>query len=225
MPYERDSDIRVRDANDQWKSTLGTEDGALYTSEWMQRQIIKGNGYGANMGSLSAPETLQAAVITTLRPSFWIRVPSGTTIIPFSVFVTVEDTAAVSNLEIALGSSSIDIGNGTSSAATLGPVNLNTGQGNGSLCVARQDASGDTTAAGDPTLNWWRVVKNEDNVTTPATAGELQFEWAPGIGRLPVIQGPGTLHLSIGAIAGAAAVIAYAGAQWLEFTGSDLPLL
>ena len=223
MPGQRDADVRVRDAEQNWKPSLGTKDGALYTADWVQRQIIKGNGYGASMGSLSAPETLQAAVITTRRPSLWIRVPVGTTIIPIYCGVTIEDTAVVSNLEIALGPVSIDPGNGTSSAITLGPVNLNTGKGDGSLCTPRQDASGDNVAASDPTLNFWRVVKNEDNVTTPATAGPLFFSWEP-TGRYPVIQGAGAISLSIGGIAGAA-VIGYAHMEWIELSGEDLPLL
>ena len=224
MPGQRDADVRVRDAEQNWKPSLGTKDGALYTAEWVQRQIIKGNGYGASMGSLSAPETLQAAVITALRPSMWIRVPQDVTIIPIYCSVTIEDTAATNNLEMALGSVGIDPGNGTSSAITLGPVNLNTGRGDGSQCTPRQDASGDNAAASDPTLNFWRVVKNEDNVTTPATGGNLFFPWEPK-GRYPVIEGPGALSLSIGAIAGAAAVIAYAHMEWIELSGEDLPLL
>lgn len=224
MPWERDVDVRVRDAEENWKAALATKDGALYTADWIQRQIVKGNGYIANMGSLSAPETLQTAVITTLRPSFWVRVPEGTTIIPIYASVTAEDTAATGNLEIALGASPIDPGNGTSSAATFGPVNLNTGKSNGSNCTPRQDASGNCTAASDPTSNFWREIKFEDNAQTPATAGKSHFEWEP-LGRMPVIEGPGALHMSIGAIAGAAAVIAFACAQWIELTGEDLPLL
>lgn len=224
MPYERDSDVRVKPTGRSFTAALGTLDGALYTSEWIQRQIIKGNGFAASMGELSAPETLQTVIITTRRPSMWLRVPAGTTIIPIYTSVTFEDTAATNNAEVSLGIVGIDPGNGTSSAITNGPVNLNTGSGNGSKVVPRQDATGDNVASSDITADLWRFIKGEDNVATPATGGQLLFEWEPK-GRFPVIQGPGALSLSIGAIAGVAAVIAYASMQWIELTGEDLPLL
>ena len=227
MPGEEDTAIRVRDAEQNWKGALATKDGALYTAEWIQRQIIKGNGYGANMGSLSAAELLQTILITTLRPSFWIRVPVGTTIIPFYTSVTVEDTGATNNLEIVLGPVRIDPGNGSSAAATLGgadPVNLHTGKGNASKCLVRQDSTAAVLAGSDPLLNNWRIVKGEDNVATPATAGENTFEYEPK-GRYPVIVGPGAWSLTIGAIANTTAPSAYAHMQWIELSGEDLPLL
>ena len=227
MPGEEDTAIRVRDAEQNWKGALATKDGALYTADWVQRQIIKGNGYGANMGSLSAPEVLQTILITTRRPSLWIRVPTNVTIIPFYTSVTVEDTGATANLEFVLGPVRIDPGNGSSAAATLGgddPVNLHTGKGNASLCTVRQDSTAVVLAGSDPLLNNWRGVKSEDNVATPATAGNLMFEYEPK-GRYPIIVGPGAWSLTIGAIANTTAPIAFAHMQWIELSGEDLPLL
>ena len=193
MPYERDSDVRVKPTGRAFTAALGTLDGALYTSDWIQRQIIKGNGFAASMGELSAPETLQAAVITTRRPSLWLRVPAGVTILPFYTSVTVEDTAATLNLEISLGVVALDPGNGTSSAVTNGPVNLNTGSGNGSLVTPRQDASGDNVAASDITADLWRVIKSEDNVTRlgkPVIVSRGQPRILPAVTRPKVEEPP-----------------------------------
>lgn len=228
MPWERDVDNRFkvgsasirRVADGNWAPARATRDGSLYTADWIQGCIIEGKGHEAGIGLLSDSEALQAAVITTLRPSLWIRVPTDTTILPIHASITVEDTAAVSNFEAVLGASIIDIGNGTSSAADFGPINMVTRGGVGK-CTARQEATGDTTTAGDPPSTFWRVIKFEDNVQTPATAGPSNFEWA-GYPRLPVLVGPATLQLNIGAIAGAAAPIVFATLQWLEFDTKEI---
>ena len=88
-------------------------------------------------------------------------------------------------------------------------------------CTARQEASGNVTAASDPPSTFWRVIKLEDNVATPATAAQSAFEWN-GYPRCPVLVGPATLHLSIGAIAGATAPTVFAMLQWLEFETGEI---
>ena len=105
MPWERDVDLRVkagsasvrRGADSQWMPARATRDGSLYTADWIQGCIIEGKGHEAGIGLLSDPEALQAAVITTLRPSLWIRVPTDTTIIPIHADITIEDTGATNN--------------------------------------------------------------------------------------------------------------------------------
>lgn len=228
MPWERDVDARAkvgsasvrRVADGQWAPNRATRDGSLYTADWIQGCIIEGKGHEAGIGLLSDPELLQTTVITTLRPMLWIRVPVDTTILPLHASITVEDTAATGNFEAALGASIIDVGNGSSDSADFGPINMVTRGGVG-RCTARQEATGDVTAAGDPPSNFWRVIKFEDNANTPATAGESHFEWA-GYPRLPVLVGPATLMLQIGALAGAVAPTVFATLQWLEFETDEI---
>ena len=224
MPWERDVDVRFhvgsasvrRVADGQWASSRSTRDGSLYTADWIQGCIIEGKGYTAGIGLLSAAEVLQAAAITTLRPVLWVRVPTDTTIIPIYAAVQAEDTGAVNAFEIALGGSTIDAGNGTSVAADFGPVNLVT-RGSVGKCTARQEATGDVTAASDPPSDLWRVFLNSDTVAD-SEYPEVNREWEP-YPRCPVLVGPATLHLSIGS---SAAPTATAQLQWLEFDTDDI---
>ncbi|HEC64707.1 MAG TPA: hypothetical protein ENI23_05405 [bacterium] len=218
MPYERDVDIRVQPNEDTLvrtsniKNVRSTKDGAIYAAEWIQSLIDAGHGFSAGIGLLSAAEALPAAAITTLRPQLWIRVPTNTTIIPLYGAIEVEDTGATTAFEVAIGKVGSDVGNGTSSAADFGPVNMSTGADlYTSKCTARQEATGDVTADADDDL--WRAFKSEDNATTPATAGGLNFEWDPR-GRAPKLVGPATLIMNIGS---SSAPIVTARFQWVEF--------
>ncbi len=215
---DRDVDIRVTPDEDDLlrntsqKGARSTKDGALYTAEWIQSLIDAGHGFTAGIGLLSAGEVLPNAVITTLRPTLWIRVPQNTTIIPIYGAIEVEDSGAVSAFEAAIGKVGSDVGNGTSDAADFGPVNMKTGSGlYSSQCTARQEATVDVSANPDDDL--WRAFKHEDNVATPATAGGANFEWDPS-GRAPKLVGPATLMMYIGA--GAAPQVT-ARFQWVEF--------
>ena len=225
MPWERDVDNRVkagsasvrRVGDGQWMPARATRDGSLYTADWIQACIIEGKGKTAGIGLLSAGETLQNLVITTLRPTLWIRVPTDTTILPIFAGVQVEDSGATAAFEIALGASDVDAGNGTSSAADYGPVNLISRGGVG-RCTARQESTGTVTAASDPVSDLWRIWMTEDNATTPATVGKSHFEWEP-YPRCPLLVGPATLQLSIGS---SAAPICTAQLQWLEFDTGEI---
>lgn len=225
MPYERDTNTRFRSGTSSpsrvrggnWGEARGTNDGALFTAEWFQGLIFEGKGFSAGIGLLSAGEALpNAQVITTLRPTLWLRVPSGTTIVPFYSAVQIEDSGGTAALEIALGTVPSDVGNGTSSAADFGPINLRVGSANGSLVVPRQEATGDVSA--DPDTDLWRKWMSEDNVATPATVGSSNFEWEP-YPRCPVLVGPATLSLTVG---GALIPIVTAQVQWVEFDTTDI---
>lgn len=222
MPGTRDVDVRIqaqhtserRVSDGNHRSLRGTRDGALFTSDWFQALIIEGRGFCAGIGLLSAGEALPAAVITTLRPMLWIRVPTGTTIIPFYGGIQVEDTGATGAFEALIGYDATDVGNGTSDAADFGPVNLRLG-GRGTSCVARQEATADVGA--DPDADLWRVWKAEDNAATPATAGPSNFEWVPR--PSPVLVGPASLLMYIGS---GAAPIVTAQFQWAEFASDEI---
>lgn len=223
MPWERDVDVRVRAqhlsarrvADGNWRSLRGTRDGALVNADWLQMLIAEGRGFCAGIGLLSAGEALPATAITTLRPSLWLRVPTNVTIMPLYCGVQVEDTGATSAFEIALGVALSDVGNGTSSGADYGPSNLRANGPATRGVVARQEATGDVSA--DPAYDLWRIWKSEDNVTTPATAGPVNFVWNER--PCPILVGPATLVLDIGS---SAAPIVTAQFKWLEFDTSEI---
>ena len=205
MPWERDADMRVfasegsaqvtGDGN--YRQLRSNRLGALYAADALDDLIRLGYGYSAGIGLLTAGEALPGAAITTLRPMLWIRVPSGVTIRPFYAAVQAEDTGATNAFEVTMGAAAEDVGNGTSSAADFGPVNLRTGRGDASGCFARQEATADVTA--DIADDQWRVFKAEDNAATVATAGPLNFEWKPR--ALPALVGPASWMMYIGSSA------------------------
>ena len=224
MPWERDVDVRLlaqhlsdrRVADGNQRSWRGTRDGAGFVSDWLQALIIEGRGFCAGIGLLSAGEALPVAVITTLRPQLWVRVPTGTTIMPFYGGIQVEDTGATGAFEALIGYDATDVGNGTSDAADYGPVQLRSGAARRSACTVRQEATADVTA--DPDADLWRVWKAEDNAATPATAGPSNFDWKPWP-ALPVLVGPASLMMYLGS---SAAPIVTAQFQWVEFETSEI---
>lgn len=225
MPWERDVDIRVRAqtlsarrvSDGTWRSARATRDGALFTAEWFQALIGEGRGFVAGIGLLSAGEALpNAQVITTLRPTFVLRVPTGTTILPFYGAVQVEDSGGTAALEMNIGTAGSDVGNGTSSAADFGPINLKTNATRGSLVVPRQEYTGNSSA--DPDNDQWRKWMTEDNAATPATVGSSNFEWEP-YPFCPELVGPASLIFTIG---GALIPIITAQFKWVELETTEI---
>lgn len=113
----------------------------------LEQYAKEGRVFVANMGSVTTPLTFLATAAN--RPDAWIRVPSGTTIIPISVNVTLEAMAGTAT-EFDVRIAANDIGDGTSSAASVGPLTAKTNSGKTSNCTARQLATGDTTAETTP---------------------------------------------------------------------------
>jgi len=222
MPWERDADIRIlaqnlsprRVADGNFRGARGTRDGALFTSDWLQALIIEGRGYCAGIGLLSAGEALPATAITTLRPSLWLRVPTGVTIMPFYAAVQVEDSGAANAFEVALGVATSDVGDGTSDAADYGPSNLRSNGGATKGVIARQEATGDVSA--DPDYDLWRKFLTTDT-NAELGPGDENFEWAER--PCPLLVGPATLVLDIGS-SGAPTVTAQL--KWIEFETTEI---
>lgn len=222
MPWERDVDVRIRAqhgserrvADSNWRSLRGTRDGAALTADWLQALIIEGRGFCAGIGLLSEGEALQAAGITTLRPMLWVRVPTGTSIMPFYAAVQVEDSGGANSFEIAIGTEATDVGDGSSSAADYGPVNLRTGSGRGSNCVPRQEATGDVTADADCDL---RRAFTATDTNAEAVWAKENYEW--NLFPCGVLDGPATWMLYCGA---AAAPTVTAQVQWVEFDSDEI---
>lgn len=151
-----------------------------------------GRVFIANMGQATTPLTFNVGYDLD-QPQAWIRVPANTSIIPLRCSVVLED-AAGTDTEIINAISDNDVGNGTSDAATAGPLSLHTNGPVTSLCTARQLATADVT---DPTnsreLDRW--VYPFANATTDPV---LKYAWTRE-NNTPIVEGAGSWILYIAA--------------------------
>lgn len=189
-------------------------DYSLVTANWMQALVLEGRVFGATAGSVTTPITGAAYAVN--RPSMWVRVPSGTTIMPLYANIAVEDSAGTDN-EIWLQYCQNDIGNGTSTAATLGVLSYRSDAPLTSLCTARHSATGDTTAMTNPLeIKRW-VYAFADSDTSPAKV----LSWPEHAGvPLPILVGPASFVLW--AAATTTAPNWFAQMAWAEFTSTDM---
>lgn len=187
----------------------GSRDGALFTASWYEAHALEGRIFGANMGTVTTPLTF--LVTAANRPDAWVRVPDGTMIIPLSVNVALEAFAGTVT-EIDLRTARNDIGNGTSSDASIVPQSLHTGNPYASVCVARQLATADTTAETSPMSIYRRTIPTA-NAAGNDLAGSLLIDRS--MMGYPVLVGPATLELFIAATTTQAT--GFVVMHWMEF--------
>ena len=204
---ERASVARTSEGN--LIAVRGTRDGAVFTADWYEAHALEGRVFGANMGSVTTPLTFLITLAN--RPDAWIRVPDNTMILPLSVHVVLEaatGTATETDVRIAQN----DIGNGTSSAATVGPVSMRTDAPVTSNCVARQLATGDTTAETNPMSVWRQTVITASAAGNDAVSQQHITRADMGY---PVLVGPATIEVFVAATTTQAT--GFVIITWVEF--------
>jgi hypothetical protein len=130
-----------------YKVVQGYRDGTISTTDFFARMAKAGRMVTTNFGTVATQLTFLAQAAN--RPDFWVRVPSGTAIIPFAVGVALgayAGTVTTFDLRIAQN----DIGNGTSTAASVAPTTTRTDLAYTPATTARQLATADTTAETNP---------------------------------------------------------------------------
>lgn len=162
-----------------------TRDGALFTAGQWEKLMEAGRVFVVNCGTVTTPLTFLATAAN--RPDWVIRVPSGTTIRPLLV-ETVLESAAGTATEIDIRQAQNDLGNGTSSAASVGPINLRSDVPYSSLCTARQLYTADATAETNP------VSLHRRCFPLAQATGLIPYEdfWVPVVS--PTLVGPASLE-------------------------------
>lgn len=184
-------------------------DGSLVVVRQDIAWVMEGRVFGANMGVLTTPLTF--LVYAANRPDAWLRVPDRTIIIPLYVGVTLED-AAGTDTEVRLSFCQNDIGNGTSTAAAAGPLNMRSDALFTSNVVARNLATADTTAETNPLeIKRWTYGIAEG---TGNDARERHWS-ANEDGVPPTIVGPGSLIVYVAATTTQAT--GFVQVVWAEF--------
>ena len=163
-----------------------TRDGAQFVANYEAKFGMMGRIFVVSFGSVTTPLTF--LVTADKRPDWALRVPSGTTLIPISV-ETVLEAAAGTLTEIDIRIAQNDIGSGSSSAATVGPISTRTDQPVTSLVVARQLYTGDATAETNP------VSVHRQTFPLAQSSGLIPYSdyWRPVFGSILVV-GAGTLE-------------------------------
>ena len=182
---------------------------------WDVRMAQEGKLYGAHAGSETAAITFANLVADQDQPEFLLRVPQGTSVVPIYVGIYRQASGAVLS-ETVFTASSNDVGNGTSSAIEIGPVNMKSGDPQTSACTARQLVTSNVSALTSP-LEFYRAGTPTD---MDAAAGETNpEEWSYKIQSAPMLKGPASFLIS--AVCGTSSV-GFIVVTWAEFLTSEL---
>ena len=187
-----------------------TRDGI--TIPYLENLAMQGRIFSANMGTVTTPLTF--LVTAANRPDAWIRVPDGTAILPIKCTVVLESAAGtVTEIDVRICQN--DIGNGTSSAADVGPLSLRTDSPVTSGCTARQLATVDTTAETSPVSLYRRTYARADEAGIDFRGIEVTREQM----GYPILMGAATWEVFIAATATQAT--GYVIMTWAEVPETD----
>lgn len=165
-------------------------DKALVGMPHRQALVFEGRVFTCNAGSVTTPLTF--LVTADLRPDFVLRVPSGSVVQILGV-ETILEAAAGTVTEIDYRTTQNDVGNGTSSAATVGPQNLRSDAPRSSLCTARQLYTGDSSDETNP------MTVHRRCFPLAQSSGLVPYEdhWYPEFG--PVLKGAASFEIFVAA--------------------------
>lgn len=201
------------DMVEQYSGARGTRDGVLFTAGYFESLAMQGRIFSANMGTVTTPLTF--LVTAANRPDAWIRVPSGTAILPIKLNVVLESAAGtVTEIDVRIAQN--DIGNGTSSAADVLARSHRTDAPISSLCTARQLATGDTTAETNPLSIYRRTYARADEAGIDYRGIEVTRE----LMGYPVLVGAATWEVFIAATSTQAT--GYVVMTWAELPSGDV---
>lgn len=114
----QDSEIARATADGGFKPLRGLRDGTALVVPWIQALVFEGRVFGAHAGSITTGIAGHASVDAD-QPEMAVRVPDGTEALPLYLSAeaqSFETTLGIHGLMFAV--SNIDVGNGTSTAAT-----------------------------------------------------------------------------------------------------------
>ena len=177
-----------------WVAARSTPDGALYTASWLNALAIEGRVFVTNAGQSTTPLTFTAFSVN--QPIFALRVPDATVLLLAHLLVDLEDVAGT-DTEIIGEFTQNDIGNGTSAAATAGPISTRTDAPVTANVVARQLYTADATA-GTNRMEFFRATYGIAEGT--AGRGPTFVEWKVGdVGYSPVLVGTASVKAHVSA--------------------------
>jgi len=165
--------------------------GALVVSDLIGEATLRGRTFHAQQGDAATLVDFVETAYDEDQPQFALRVPTGVTVIPLSLIVTMQDQAGTDN-HIVWSTATNDIGNGTSTGLTVTP--MRTDQPHQSQCTARSLYTANATAA-TGLIEFARFV---DPFAAASTAPRPRYAWnIREAAAIPVLVGPATLQAHI----------------------------
>lgn len=159
--------VDTSDRQGSYKVVQGYRDGTISTTDFFARMAKAGRMVTANFGTVVTQLTFLTQA--TNRPDFWIRVPSGTAIIPFVAgYALGAITGTVTTIDMRIAQN--DIGVGTSSAPSVAPTSLRTDGLYTPVSTARQLATADTTAETNPLTIYKKTINTAGAAGNDAAA-------------------------------------------------------
>lgn len=174
-------------ADGAYKAVQGFREGTISTTTFLQRLLAAGMVYGATFGSATTPLT-SLTTYTALRPEFVLRGANANTMyIPMEFGYSVDAAVAGTINEWSMLIGGGDPGNGTSTAATVGPINYRTDKsGSTATAIPRGHYTADATVLATPSpLEIWRTSQSAIDGTT--SNFPLRMEWNPA--EKPMLAG------------------------------------
>lgn len=146
--------------------------GAQWTTDVIHELGMLGRVFVVNYGQGTTFVTAKTG-LTAAQPDFNLDVPSGVCVLPLSLSLAIGAmTGTANHFFVQVGNTLT--GNGTSTAATAGPLNIGPALAATSQCTARQAYSANGTAPGSP-----RELYALEDPTAGAGSVPLVFSWIP----------------------------------------------
>lgn len=222
------SDIRMKPFHSSagYQAVEGTKYGEIFTMDWVQAQIARGNAYQIAIGAFSTPITGggNGTIIDLDQPEFLISVPSGKAIFPFRIQAQAQmSTTAPTDadeVEILFGvdrTQALTVATATSETA----FNMRTDNIHSSTVTCSSAHTADIVAPATPVLGieLARVVKVAE-VTTAAGYVQNQHELVYAPQFVPMLVGPCSL---LGYWGGTLATTGFGQVYWVELPTADFP--
>jgi hypothetical protein len=187
--------------------------GGLVTVDQLTQWAIEGHTFHAQQGDAQTQLDFAETVYDEDQPQFALRVPTGRVVIPLSLIITLEDQAGTDNL-CAWSITTNDIGNGTSTAATISAMRTDAPHSSG--CVARSLYTGNATAA----TGLFEFARFVDPFVA-AAGTQVSYAWnIRDAAAIPILKGPATLQMHISATG--TAPQGFGEYVWAEFDAAKL---
>jgi len=187
--------------------------GALVIQDQITQWAVDGRLFHAQQGNANTRLAWTETAYDEDQPQFAIRVPTGRSIIPVSLAITVEIQAGTFTY-FTWSTATNDIGNGTSTDLTIS--NMRSDAPHTSSCVARSLYTGNATAA-----TGLKEVKRWVDPHVTAAGSRSDYDWnIRTAAAIPVLVGPATLQMHTHATTSDAE--GYLEAVWAEFETSAL---